>query len=135
MSKISFPVTKADLKIEWFSGTGKGGQHRNKHQNCCRITHVPSGINALSQEHRERTANQRKAFRRLAKRLVAAHMAEETRERYGNTEVIRTYNQPDQRVKDHASGFTQSFGLVVGKPHIDEMIDARRAALSKFLSN
>lgn len=33
-----------DLRIEWFSGTGCGGQFRNKHQNSCRLIHIPSGI-------------------------------------------------------------------------------------------
>src|SRR3569833_578739 len=29
----------ADLKVEWFGGTvGAGGQHRNKHENACRLT-------------------------------------------------------------------------------------------------
>ena len=33
-----------DFSIEWYSGSGAGGQHRNKHQNSARITHIPSGI-------------------------------------------------------------------------------------------
>ena len=33
-----------DFKTEWFSGTGCGGQHRNKHQNSARVTHIPTGI-------------------------------------------------------------------------------------------
>jgi peptide chain release factor 1 len=33
-----------DYAIEWYSGSGAGGQHRNKHQNSARITHLPTGI-------------------------------------------------------------------------------------------
>lgn len=37
-------INPKDLKIEWYSGTGAGGQNRNKVQNSCRLTHIPSGI-------------------------------------------------------------------------------------------
>lgn len=58
-------LTKKDFRIEWFSGSGKGGQYRNKHPNCCRIHHDASGTMAICQEHRDRPSNQRDAFKRL----------------------------------------------------------------------
>src|SRR5687768_9355475 len=43
-----------DFKIEWFSGTGKGGQHRNRHMNSCRLIHLPTGLKQERQgRHRE----------------------------------------------------------------------------------
>ena len=42
-------LTEDQFRFEWFSSTGGGGQHRNKHQNSCRITHIPSGIVATAQ--------------------------------------------------------------------------------------
>jgi peptide chain release factor 1 len=33
-----------DYIVEWFSGSGAGGSHRNKNQNSARVTHVPTGI-------------------------------------------------------------------------------------------
>lgn len=60
-----FSVTKKDLKIEYFSGKGAGGQHRNKHQNCVRIHHKDSGALVTGQSHRERQANQDEAFKNL----------------------------------------------------------------------
>lgn len=38
----------ADLEIQWFSGTGAGGQHRNKTMNSCRLIHKPTGIVAMA---------------------------------------------------------------------------------------
>lgn len=33
-----------DYQIEWYSGSGAGGQHRNRHCNSARIVHTPTGI-------------------------------------------------------------------------------------------
>ena len=63
--EVLFSVTKKDFDISWFSGTGKGGQYRNKHQNCCRITHPESGATGIGQTNRNRPANQREAFNSL----------------------------------------------------------------------
>lgn len=61
-------VLDRDLQVTWFSGTGKGGQHRNKHQNSCRVLHIPSGITETRQS-REKDANLREAKEAIAKRL------------------------------------------------------------------
>lgn len=61
-----FSVTKKEFEINWFSGSGAGGQHRNKHQNCCRIKHIESGAMATGQSNRSRQANLKEAFNGLA---------------------------------------------------------------------
>jgi protein subunit release factor B len=60
-----FSLTKKDFEVQWFSGTGAGGQHRNKHQNCCRLYHPESGVRVTGQSHRDRIANQKEAFNNL----------------------------------------------------------------------
>ena len=128
---MSTLASKKDFKIEWFSGSGAGGQHRNKHQNCCRIRHIPTGMTETGQRHRERSQNQREAFRRLANRVVDLYLRAEARERYGNTEIIRTYHAADNRVKDHASGFVQPYTVVIGQKKLGPMIEARRVAMDE----
>jgi protein subunit release factor A len=63
-------VTKADLRIEFYRGSGPGGQHRNKKDTACRITHIPTGIAATAQEFKSQKQNKEAAFRRLAEKLV-----------------------------------------------------------------
>ena len=65
--ELLFSIIKKDIKIEYFSGTGAGGQHRNKHQNCVRLHHPDSGIIVTGQSNRERKANLRDAFANLVK--------------------------------------------------------------------
>lgn len=68
MSKeLLFSVTRKDLEINYFSGTGAGGQYRNKHQNCVRIRHPESGASATGQSNRNRQANIREAFQGLVR--------------------------------------------------------------------
>lgn len=63
--ELLFSVTKKDLKIEYFSGTGGGGQHRNKHQNCIRIHHSGSKSVVTGQSHKDRLSNIKEALRNL----------------------------------------------------------------------
>lgn len=65
--KLLFSVTKKDLIVSWFSGSGGGGTHRNKHKNCCRIQHPDSGAMATGQEQRSRQQNIKAALHRLVK--------------------------------------------------------------------
>ena len=120
--------TRKDFKVEWFSGTGKGGQHRNKHQNCCRITHLPTGLKAQGTESRERVTNQRVAFERLARRILSSLEAPEVR--MTSSTVIRNYHEPRNEVRDKASGLRMSYREVVTKANLEPMIDARRQAMS-----
>jgi protein subunit release factor A len=116
-------LTKKDFKLEWFSGTGAGGQHRNKHQNCCRITHLESGMMETGQNSRERTSNQRDAFNKLAKRVIAFYQVEHAKAI--SNERIRTYHEPRNTVTDHASGLTQEYKRVVDDANLGDMIEAR----------
>lgn len=61
-----FTVTKKDLEITFFSGSGAGGQKRNKCQNCVRIRHPETGVIVTGQNHAERSSNMKDALTRLA---------------------------------------------------------------------
>ena len=63
--KLLFSITKKDFKLEYFSGSGAGGQYRNKHQNCVRLYHPGSGVRVTGQSNRNRIANLREAFHNL----------------------------------------------------------------------
>lgn len=118
-------TTKKDFKLDWFSGTGAGGQHRNKHMNCLRLTHIESGITVTAQTERDRPSNQRQAMERIAPLIVAYYHPEVQKARFNATETIRTYHQPDNRVKDHASGLMLTYKEVVTDGDLSDMIEAR----------
>lgn len=65
MREKLFSVTKKDFKLNWFSGTGAGGQSRNKNQMCLRLSHPDSGASSTGQSSKSRAANQREAFNTL----------------------------------------------------------------------
>lgn len=122
-------LTKKDFVLDWYSGSGAGGQHRNKHRNCCRITHIATGISAIGAESRERSANQRAAFARLANRIVPLLVGREDKERFKANSVIRNYHEPRNEVLDKASGLRQPYREVVTAGNLGEMIEARRKAM------
>lgn len=104
---------ESDFKIEWYAGTGNGGQYRNKHQNCARVTHVLTGmVQTAGGRHRE--VNLRDALAELNRRLDAAQGARQaavaniTRQDQVGTgmrgDKRRTYRFQEGRVVDHVTG-------------------------------
>jgi peptide chain release factor 1 len=107
---INTVIRDSDLQIEWYSGTGAGGQYRNKHQNSCRITHIPTGITAKS-ECRSRTNSQAEAMSAIQKRVDESlqnkyntNLASDRKQQVGTGmrgDKIRTYRFQDDQVQDH----------------------------------
>lgn len=111
-----------DFKIEWYSGTGAGGQHRNKHQNSCRITHVPSGIIVTSQcRSRENSLLEAKTtilerLDRTNRHVAAVSAATDRKQQVGSGmrgDKIRTYRFQDNMVKDHQTNRSAPTNVVL----------------------
>jgi protein subunit release factor A len=109
----SSAILDRDLRIEWYSGTGAGGQHRNKHQNSCRITHIPSGEVATAQcRSRQNSldsamADIQQRIDNLTQRSYNSNIASNRRAQVGSGmrgDKIRTYRFQDDVVQDHNTG-------------------------------
>jgi len=121
-SEVKTKVLESDLKIEWYSGTGAGGQHRNKHQNSCRITHIPSGTVATAQ-CRSRENSLAEAMSTIQERvdkqiktLYNNDIASARKAQVGTGmrgDKIRTYRFQDDIVQDHISGKRSSVKKVL----------------------
>jgi len=113
IKRVEVTFNERDFKVEWYSGTGAGGQHRNKHQNSCRLTHIPSGEMTTAQcRSRENSLDEAKTelLRRLnggAASALHQSRAVDRKEQVGSGErgdKIRTYRFQDNQVKDHQTG-------------------------------
>jgi peptide chain release factor 1 len=108
-----FAIREEDLKVEWFSGTGKGGQNRNKVQACCRLRHLPTGV-CVSVQSRSRTNSYSAALAELKKRLTEenASTIREERKVMRKAQVgsgqrgdkIRTIQFQNNVAQDHRTG-------------------------------
>ena len=118
----SVAIPQNELKVEWYSGTGAGGQYRNKHQNSCRITHLPTGIIAKA-ECRSRTNSLDEAMAAIQTRVDKAaeqcynnSIANTRKDQVGSGmrgDKIRTYRFQDDRVQDHVSGLAAKCSTVL----------------------
>ena len=106
-------TTKKDVRIQFFRASGAGGQHRNKADTACRITHIATGTTAEASDSRSQADNKAKAWLKLVERLIA-HYKKEMRQdarrmSCGWSEKIRTYHEPRGVVKDHRTGVTHGY--------------------------
>jgi peptide chain release factor 1 len=113
--EVSKPTSfdPCDFKIEWYSGSGAGGQHRNKHQNSCRVTHIPTGL-VRKAETRHRESSQREATSAIMAALdrSAANAQHQSQNSVRRNQVgsgmrgdkRRTYRFQEDSVVDHVTG-------------------------------
>lgn len=118
-------MDEKDFVVQWYSGTGKGGQHRNKHQNCCRVVHRLTGISAVGTGSKSRETNKKTALE-TCKRRVESTKKEDTPRYQAGFQRVRTYHEPRNEVIDHRSGFKDTYKNVVEEGNLHNIIDSIR---------
>jgi peptide chain release factor 1 len=100
----------SDIRIDRITGSGPGGQHRNKTASCVRVTHIPTNI-SVTIDGRHQHKNLAKALKELERRLEEAKQKEKAQARKLRRDIaikddttIRTYDYKRDTVKDHRTG-------------------------------
>lgn len=101
-------MNKKDFKIDRFRSSGKGGQNVNKVETAIRITHIPTGLSATSQDQRSQHQNKKIAMATLLERIEEqkaadkAKQKQDVRQEQMNRGRVRTYNLVTNLVTDNA---------------------------------
>lgn len=125
--ELIFSFTKKDFKVDYYRGSGPGGQHRNKRDTACRITHIESGLTASAEDSKSQHQNKSKAFKKLCDKLLNHYLKEEDKKRGGTKlqTARRTYNESNDLVTDHKTGEKFSYKQTVGKNDLSDLITSK----------
>jgi peptide chain release factor 2 len=132
--EINIEIPDAEIRVDVYRSSGKGGQGVNTTDSAVRITHLPSGIVVVCQNERSQIKNRASAMNVLKARLYEKRQDEQRAEMdkfYGEKgeigwgSQIRSYVlQPYQMVKDLRTGVSTSDTQGVLDGDLDRFINA-----------
>ncbi|HSY53329.1 MAG TPA: peptide chain release factor 2 [Opitutaceae bacterium] len=115
---IEIEIPEAEIRVDVYRSSGKGGQGVNTTDSAVRVTHIPTGIVVVCQNERSQIKNRASAMNVLKARLYERKLDEQRSEMekfYGDKgeigwgSQIRSYVlQPYQMVKDLRTGMSTS---------------------------
>ena len=131
---IDIKIDMADVRVDTYRATGKGGQHVNRTDSAVRLTHIPTGCVVACQAERSQIQNRETAMNMLKAKLyalaMAAHMEKIEDLKGVQMEIawgsqIRSYVFcPYTLVKDHRTGYEEVNVDAVMNGNLDGFINA-----------
>lgn len=107
-------IDPKDLKETFTTGSGPGGQHRNKTSTCVQLTHIPSGIRVRAESDKSQKVNRENALLLLRAKLLQnqkrKYWKDRTKVRQEQVgsgmrgDKVRTIRVRHDTVVDHVSG-------------------------------
>lgn len=131
-----------DVKIEYSTSQGAGGQHVNKTESAVIMIHEPTGIRVKIQDERSQHKNKEKAASVLrmrvnehVKTIKENAISEERHSQVGTgerSEKIRTYNFPQNRLTHHGFNITlHNLSTIMTSGNMDELFNLMMIGIQK----
>ncbi|VEU59691.1 peptide chain release factor 1 [Mesomycoplasma neurolyticum] len=129
---VEIEINPSEIRVDTYRSSGAGGQSVNTTDSAVRITHIPTGVVATSQDGRSQIANKEQAMKILKSRLYDLEIKkiQEQEDHFrklagsgARSEKIRTYNYPQDRVTDHRIAYSSSLKIVMSG-QLNSIIDS-----------